>query len=132
MLHLTYGCATLLLAVLLYLPSPLAAAAQTANALEETEQSRAASNGDTQGASATSSALKTSEDWNRRIGQLVNADSITADSDLGKYRIGPDDVLEIDVFAAPELNRAVRVSSSGDISLPLLGSIRAAGLMPVV
>jgi polysaccharide export outer membrane protein len=40
-------------------------------------------------------------------------------------------VLDINVFAAPELNRIVRVSSSGDISLPLLGSVRAAGLTPV-
>jgi len=40
-------------------------------------------------------------------------------------------VLDINVFAAPELNRQVRVSSGGEISLPLLGQIRAAGLTPV-
>jgi polysaccharide export outer membrane protein len=130
---LTCGCATLLLAAgwLLYLRGPLAAAAETGNAFEETKQSGAGRHGDTNGASGTSPALKTTEDWNRRLGQLVNADSITLDSDSGKYRIGPDDVLDINVFPAPELNRIVRVSSSGDISLPLLGSVRAAGLTPL-
>jgi polysaccharide export outer membrane protein len=130
---LTRGCTTLLLAAgwLLHLPGPLTAVAQTGDAFEETRQSVAGGHGETSGASGTSSALKTSEDWNRRLGQLVNADSITVDPDPAKYRIGPDDVLDISVFAAPELNRIVRVSSGGDISLPLLGSVRAAGLTPV-
>lgn len=43
------------------------------------------------------------------------------------YRIGPQDLVDISVFEAPELNRSVRVSASGEISLPLLGSIKAAG-----
>lgn len=130
---LTCGCATLLLAAgwLLYLRGPLAAVAQAGNAFEESEQSGGGFHTDTDGASGSSPALKTSEDWNRRLGQLVHADSITLDPDSTKYRIGPDDVLDINVFAAPELNRIVRVSSSGDISLPLLGSVRAAGLTPV-
>ena len=130
---LTCGYATFLLAAgwLLYLRGPLAAVAQTGHALQETEQSGAGRQDDTIGARAISPALRTSEDWNRRIGQLVSADSVTVDSDSGKYRIGPDDVLDINVFSAPELNRIVRVSSSGDISLPLLGSVRAARLTPV-
>ena len=129
---LTRGCATLFLAVgwVLFLRSPVAAIAQTSNGFEETEQSGAGRHGDPNGASGTSPALKTSEDWNRRLGQLVTADSITPDSDPAKYRIGPDDVLDINVFAAPELNRIVRVSSGGDISLPLLASVPAAGLTP--
>ncbi len=49
---------------------------------------------------------------------------------LGEYRIGPEDVLNINIFEAQELNREVRVSAGGDISLPLLGSVRAAGLTP--
>lgn len=44
--------------------------------------------------------------------------------------IGPDDRLEVVVFEAPELNRMVRVASTGMISLPLLGEVRAAGLTP--
>jgi polysaccharide export outer membrane protein len=47
-----------------------------------------------------------------------------------EYRIGPEDLLEITVFEAPELNRSVRVSASGEFSLPLLGAVKAAGLTP--
>jgi polysaccharide biosynthesis/export protein len=76
-------------------------------------------------------SLESNEDWNRRLSQLVHVDSEPSPADSAKYRIGPDDVLDINVFRAPELNREVRVSSGGDISLPLLGQIRAAGLTPV-
>ena len=43
------------------------------------------------------------------------------------YRIGKEDVLEIDVYQAEELRRTVRVSSQGFIGLPLLGQIQAKG-----
>lgn len=43
------------------------------------------------------------------------------------YRIGPEDLLEVTVFEAPELDRTVRVSAEGKISLPLLGAVRAEG-----
>jgi len=46
------------------------------------------------------------------------------------YRIGFDDVLDVSVFEAQELNREVRVSSAGEISLPLLDSVHVAGLTP--
>ncbi len=44
------------------------------------------------------------------------------------YRIGQNDLLEIKVFQADLLNRSVRVSSSGYISMPLIGLIEAGGL----
>jgi polysaccharide biosynthesis/export protein len=46
----------------------------------------------------------------------------------GVTPIGPGDLLEITVFDTPELSGKVRVSSSGDISLPLIGSMHVAGL----
>lgn len=46
------------------------------------------------------------------------------------YVIGPEDLLEIDVFQAEELKRKVRVSSQGYIGLPLIGQIKAKGLTP--
>ena len=47
----------------------------------------------------------------------------------GEYKIGPNDVLVVDVFRVPELSgREVRVSESGTISLPLSGSMRVKGL----
>jgi polysaccharide export outer membrane protein len=49
-------------------------------------------------------------------------------SPIGDYLIGPEDLLEITVLEAPDLNRTVRVSDDGAISLALLGSIQVAGM----
>jgi len=46
------------------------------------------------------------------------------------YRIGPEDLLEVSVFEDEKLNKMVRVSSQGNISLPLLGILRVKGLTP--
>lgn len=43
------------------------------------------------------------------------------------YRIGAQDLLEISVFGVEELNRAARVNSNGQISLPLVGGVMAGG-----
>jgi polysaccharide export outer membrane protein len=51
----------------------------------------------------------------------------TAAPVAGDYRIGPQDTLEIDVFQLNDLNRTVQVDSSGQILLPLLGQVPAAG-----
>jgi polysaccharide biosynthesis/export protein len=42
-------------------------------------------------------------------------------------RIGPGDELDITVFGLPELSQHVRVGGSGDVSLPLVGSLHFAG-----
>lgn len=44
------------------------------------------------------------------------------------YRIGPKDLLEISVFGLDELNKTVRVSEDGKITLPLLGEVEVDGL----
>lgn len=44
------------------------------------------------------------------------------------YKVGPEDLLEISVFEEEKLNKTVRVSSQGNISLPLLGILRVRGL----
>jgi polysaccharide export outer membrane protein len=46
------------------------------------------------------------------------------------YRIGREDLLEISVFEAPEFSTVVRASTSGEISMPMLGTVHAAGLTP--
>jgi polysaccharide biosynthesis/export protein len=43
-------------------------------------------------------------------------------------RIGVGDLLEITVFGAPDFDRQVRVSSSGEVTLPLIGPVHLAGL----
>ena len=45
-----------------------------------------------------------------------------------EYRIGPGDLLKVQVFQIPDLDRDVRVDNAGRISLPLIGSVEAAGL----
>lgn len=44
------------------------------------------------------------------------------------YRIGPQDVLQIDVWKEPEITRTIPVRPDGKISLPLLNDVQAAGL----
>jgi len=46
------------------------------------------------------------------------------------YVIGPQDVLDINVWKEPELSRTVPVRPDGRISLPLLKDVQAAGLTP--
>jgi polysaccharide export outer membrane protein len=45
-----------------------------------------------------------------------------------EYHIGPLDLIDIKVLYSDEISRAVRVDSRGNISLPLLGVVKAAGL----
>src|SRR5438552_10375676 len=62
------------------------------------------------------------EEPNRPSGKILSAD-------VDDYEVGPDDVLEVDVFDVKELSGEYRVSSNGSISLPLLSQpVDAAGL----
>ena len=64
---------------------------------------------------------------NDRIAQLARASEVKQSD----YVIGGGDVLGVEVFDVPELSRDVRVSETGDISLPLVPSkIHAEGLTP--
>ncbi len=72
----------------------------------------------------------TTQAWNRRLDELLQSAKELPAHDAQEYRIGAEDLLEITVFGAAELNRSVRVTAGGTISLPLLGSVRAAGLTP--
>jgi polysaccharide biosynthesis/export protein len=46
------------------------------------------------------------------------------------YVIGNDDVLTINVWKEPDISRSVPVRSDGNISLPLVGEVQAAGHTP--
>ena len=46
------------------------------------------------------------------------------------YVIGNDDVLAINVWKEPDISRVVPVRSDGNISLPLVGEVQAAGHTP--
>lgn len=73
--------------------------------------------------------LETAEDYNRRLQQLrMSLAAVPAGNPADEYRIGANDLVEINIFEAPELNRSLRVSAGGEISMPLLGAIPAASL----
>ena len=57
-------------------------------------------------------------------GGIAVPDDASSSSD---YLIGPEDLLEVNVFELPELKTSTRVLGDGTVSLPLLGVIQAAG-----
>jgi polysaccharide biosynthesis/export protein len=46
------------------------------------------------------------------------------------FKIGPDDVLAINVWKEPDISHSVPVRSDGKISLPLVGEVQASGQTP--
>lgn len=61
--------------------------------------------------------------------KLINNNAVSRQaSSSADYRIGPEDLLEIDVFQVPELKTSARVSAKGYIKLHLVDKIEAAGL----
>lgn len=46
----------------------------------------------------------------------------------GDYEVGPGDVIEVSVYGNDDLSRIPTVSTSGAISLPLIGEVQVAGL----
>jgi polysaccharide export outer membrane protein len=53
------------------------------------------------------------------------APAVPGDAD---YKIGPQDVVRIDVWKEPDISRTIPVRPDGKISLPLLNDIQASGL----
>lgn len=61
-------------------------------------------------------------------GKIVRSSAETGKSrSSADYQIGPEDLLEIDVFQVPELKTEARVSARGYIKLPLLDELKAGG-----
>ncbi|HXH47969.1 MAG TPA: polysaccharide biosynthesis/export family protein [Terriglobia bacterium] len=100
--------------------------------LNVSAQSAGPSNQTVLTAGINNTQMETTDDWNRRLESLVHSALSSAQNtpSPGDYRIGSNDQLQITVLDAPDLTRAVRVGGDGDISLPLLGTIKAAGLTP--
>jgi polysaccharide export outer membrane protein len=57
----------------------------------------------------------------------TSIDKLPPDAD---YVIGPDDVLNVNVWEEPEFSQTVPVRPDGKISLPLVGDVVASGLTP--
>jgi polysaccharide export outer membrane protein len=52
---------------------------------------------------------------------------VNAGAGVSDYRIGPRDILSVDVFQVPDLSRVVQVDGFGFIAFPLIGQVAAAG-----
>jgi polysaccharide export outer membrane protein len=48
--------------------------------------------------------------------------------DEGEYVVGPEDLLEVQVYQVPELNTTARIGGDGAITLPVVGPIIVSGL----
>lgn len=46
------------------------------------------------------------------------------------YKVGPEDLLEVQIYGQDNLNRQVRVNGQGEVTLPLVGPVKVAGLSP--
>ena len=63
------------------------------------------------------------------MNERIQMSTFSSKSDLYRdYKIGPEDLIEISVFEDEKLNKTVRVSSQGNISLPLLGILKVKDL----
>lgn len=56
--------------------------------------------------------------------------NIEPDEAVRPYRLGAFDKIQVDVFAQPDLSRAVQVDAGGTVSLPMIGEVSTTGLTP--
>jgi polysaccharide biosynthesis/export protein len=62
-------------------------------------------------------------------GAKTSKSSVPPQEPVYEYGIGADDILQVDVWKRPELSKEVTVRPDGFISLPLVGDIRATGMV---
>ncbi|MDA2923073.1 polysaccharide export protein [Acidobacteria bacterium AH-259-L09] len=63
--------------------------------------------------------------WNERIQQLSFLNRTASE-----YRLGSGDLIEVSVFGVENFTHNLRINSRGEINLPFIGAVRAAGLTP--
>jgi polysaccharide export outer membrane protein len=65
------------------------------------------------------------EEWNERIQQMS-----TIYNTHSEYRLGPGDLVEIELFEIDDYEHELRVNSRGAVRIPLLGTVPVAGMTP--
>jgi polysaccharide export outer membrane protein len=78
-------------------------------------------------AAALATILSTPAWAGQKAAELPPPDTTSASLAASAYRIGPADKLDVNVFQVKDLTGTVDVDAAGKISLPLVGSIQAAG-----
>jgi len=67
-------------------------------------------------------------DKNASASAAKTAEPATTPSVDADYKIGPQDVVRIDVWKEPDISRTIPVRPDGKISVPLLNDVQASGL----
>lgn len=68
-------------------------------------------------------------DVNKELQQQLMVQASQASlADYRDYKVGPEDLLVIEVYGQEELKREVRVNGQGQISMPLVGVVKVEGL----
>lgn len=88
----------------------------------------------------TRAALQEKQDGKAASSMAKGPDNVPAEGDAKapvtpattdpSYVIGPEDVLDINVWKEPDMTRVVPVRPDGKISLPLINDVQAAGSTP--
>jgi len=63
-----------------------------------------------------------------KLNEILMLSSVNRQMAPGDYRVGPEDLLEIEAHNVEELKKTVRVNSGGNIALPLVGVINVKGM----
>jgi polysaccharide export outer membrane protein len=81
------------------------------------------------GALVIAGCASSSVDSNIPVGNLPPPDPVALAKigSAAEYHIGPLDKLDVNVLQSSDLNRTVQVDAAGQISLPLIGALNAAG-----
>lgn len=64
----------------------------------------------------------------KQLNSQILFSSVSSGSNSKDYIIGPNDLIEVDVYESEKLSDKVRVSSRGFVTLPLVGNIQVDGL----
>lgn len=62
-----------------------------------------------------------------KLNEVIMVSAATKTATPDDYRIGPEDLLEIEAYNVEDVKKTLRVNSQGDIALPLVGIINAKG-----
>ncbi len=82
-------------------------------------------------ASSGQAAFGQKKGSNKTTPPPASSEKKTSEVDNSSYIIGPEDVLDVNVWKEPDNSKTVPVRPDGKISLPLLNDVQAAGLTPM-
>ncbi len=74
--------------------------------------------------------VQTHAEASKRKEQFLSQLAKVTLADYRDYQVGPEDLLEVSFFGQDELSREARVNGRGEITLPLAGPVKVAGLSP--